>query len=169
MCKISCFFYLIMFTLISSCNGKVAPHDLGINDSVLNSDITPDTLSNQEISEENPQAPEYETGQEIVEENIQKPAYKTEEVERCNECNKELPVPPSNRTCYMCNGDFSGWGFVKYSESSGTIFLDSEVQEFPIIGGGCMESFAVHNNKRFNMFDDACCSRKCAVLLTSSH
>ena len=76
--------------------------------------------------------------------------------ERCKKCNIILRTP-KNRACYICNRNFSGWGFVK--KDYGITSEHEELQSpcFPISG--------IHNYKGWAIKKTACCSRKCATNL----
>ena len=140
------FLFSILFTSLISCNGKIAPHDFGINDSVLDSHKNSNTESNQEVTNENSLTQE----------------YNNENIQRCSDCNKVLEAP-TTRPCYICNRDFSGWGFVKNNNSiTNEEEIENEQKEYLIV---CIPEFEVHNYKRWLFNDYACCSRKCAMLL----
>ncbi len=73
--------------------------------------------------------------------------------EKCKKCKIVLRTP-KKRACYICNKNFSGWGFVK--KDYGITSEHEELQSpcFPISG--------IHNYKGWKIQANACCSRKCA-------
>jgi len=73
--------------------------------------------------------------------------------ERCKKCNIVLRTP-KNRACYICNRNFSGWGFVK--EDYGITSEHEELQS------PCFPTLGIHNYKGWKIQSNACCSRKCA-------
>ena len=76
--------------------------------------------------------------------------------EKCKKCKIVLKTP-KNRACYICNRQFSGWGFIK--ESYG-ITLEHEESI-----SSCFPEIGAHNYKCWRIHEDACCSRQCAMKL----
>ena len=95
----------------------------------------------------------------LVVEEVKKHDYSTteypeENIERCSECNIEL-VTPGIRACYICNRDFSGWGFVIRNGS-----IDNEQMQSIV---NCFPGLDIHNSISWRIYEDACCIRKCAM------
>lgn len=76
--------------------------------------------------------------------------------EKCKKCKIVLKTP-KNRACYICNRQFSGWGFIKKSYGITLEHEESLSSCFPEIGN--------HNYKCWIIHEDACCSRQCAMKL----
>jgi hypothetical protein len=76
--------------------------------------------------------------------------------EKCKKCKIVLKTP-KNRACYICNRQFSGWGFIKKSYGITLEHEESLSSCFPEIGN--------HNYKCWIIHEDACCSRQCAMEL----
>ena len=78
--------------------------------------------------------------------------------EKCKKCKIVLKTP-KNRACYICNRQFSGWGFIK--KGGGKIILENSELSLSL----CWPRLGLHNNKDWNLYEDACCSRQCAMKL----
>ncbi len=76
--------------------------------------------------------------------------------EKCKKCKIVLRTP-KNRACYICNRQFSGWGFIK--ESYGVCKENKELIS------ACFPELGCHNYKDWSIHQDACCSRQCAMKL----
>ncbi len=76
--------------------------------------------------------------------------------ERCKKCKIVLKTP-NNRACYICNRSFSGWGFRKDYYGITTEHKESLTPCYPYIGS--------HNYKDWTIYENACCSRQCAMKL----
>lgn len=95
-----------------------------------------------------------ESNQDVSNEDYSTTEYPEENIERCSECNIEL-VTPGIRACYICNRDFSGWGFVIRDGS-----IDNEQMQSIV---NCFPGIYIHNSLSWRIYEDACCSRKCAM------
>ena len=95
-----------------------------------------------------------ETYQDESNDNSSTPEYTDENIVRCSKCNAEL-VTPTIRACYICNEEFSGWGFIKQRYG-----VDSEQSESIV---NCFPELNIHNSLFWTQHEDACCSRKCAM------
>jgi hypothetical protein len=94
-----------------------------------------------------------ESNQNIAIENTSEEEYIEENIAKCNECNTEL-ITPSNRACYICNRNFSGWGFIIRHDD-----IDNEQMESII---NCFPELNIHNSASWGIYEEACCSRRCA-------
>ncbi|MFZ4680626.1 MAG: MORN repeat-containing protein [Flavobacterium sp.] len=76
--------------------------------------------------------------------------------EKCKKCKIVLKTP-KNRACYICNRQFSGWGFIKE-----TYGITKEHEE---LLSSCFPELGCHNYRCWRIHEDACCSRQCAMKL----
>ncbi len=137
----SIFKFLLLLLCFSCKNSNLDGGNNTIGGSSSNSTVPPP----EEQYIPPPPSKEIEMEDEMTEENI----------ERCSECNTEL-ITPSNRACYICNGSFSGWGFVKRRGE-----VDTEQGEKLLIN--CFPEIHIHNSVNWEIYEDACCSRRCAM------
>jgi hypothetical protein len=128
-----------------------------------NSDASPiennqqNTKSEPELVEDwNDSNKNSETNQDVSNENSSTPEYTDENIVSCSKCNTKL-ITPSNRACYYCNNNFSGWGFIKRDGE-----VNNEQSESIV---DCIPELNIHNSLMWSTYEDACCSRRCAMEL----
>lgn len=147
--KLAVLLLLLCFSCKNSNSESVNADETSIENSTKSTKSEPelvnnwaDTIGNAESNQDS--SNEYTSDQEYVDENLM----------RCIKCNTEL-VTPSNRACYYCNRNFSGWGFIKRDGD-----VNNEQSESIV---DCIPEFNIHNSHMWSLYEDACCSRRCAM------
>ncbi len=83
-----------------------------------------------------------------------------QKVEKCKCCNIVLRIP-QKRNCFICRGQFSGWGF--YMGEMGIWIVKPELDKMIVC---CDPNSYIHNYKKYVPKRNVACSKQCAEGMT---